>query len=96
VVEDEYFIKRKPYPNSGFYSGIIYQAMGFRPEMFKVLLAIPRTVGWVAGPVAGRVLIQVASPDVYPAKKAMSGVQTSVSFENFPSEHVTKNSDLNH
>ncbi len=45
---DEYFIKRKLYPNVDFYSGIIYQAMGFRPEMFTTLFAIPRTVGWLA------------------------------------------------
>jgi citrate synthase len=48
VLEDEYFITRKLYPNVDFYSGIIYQAMGFRPEMFTVLFAIPRTVGWLA------------------------------------------------
>ena len=45
---DEYFITRKLYPNVDFYSGIIYQAMGFKPEMFTVLFAIPRTVGWLA------------------------------------------------
>jgi citrate synthase len=45
---DEYFIKRKLYPNVDFYSGIMYQAMGFSPEMFTVLFAIPRTVGWLA------------------------------------------------
>ena len=48
ALEDEYFIKRKLYPNVDFYSGIIYQAMGFKPEMFTVLFAIPRTVGWLA------------------------------------------------
>lgn len=48
VLEDEYFIKRKLYPNVDFYSGIIYQALGFKPEMFTVLFAIPRTVGWLA------------------------------------------------
>jgi citrate synthase len=48
ALEDEYFIKRKLYPNVDFYSGIIYQAMGFQPEMFTVLFAIPRTVGWLA------------------------------------------------
>jgi citrate synthase len=48
ALEDEYFIKRKLYPNVDFYSGIIYQAMGFTPEMFTVLFAIPRTVGWLA------------------------------------------------
>jgi len=48
ALEDEYFIKRKLYPNVDFYSGIIYQAMGFRPEMFTVLFAIPRTAGWLS------------------------------------------------
>jgi citrate synthase len=48
ALEDDYFIKRKLYPNVDFYSGIIYQAMGFRPEMFTVLFAIPRTSGWLA------------------------------------------------
>jgi citrate synthase len=48
ALEDEYFIKRKLYPNVDFYSGVIYQAMGFKPEMFTVLFAIPRTVGWLA------------------------------------------------
>ena len=48
ALEDDYFVTRKLYPNVDFYSGIIYQAMGFRPEMFTVLFAIPRTVGWLA------------------------------------------------
>ena len=48
ALEDEYFIKRKLYPNVDFYSGIIYQAMGFKPSMFTVLFTIPRTVGWLA------------------------------------------------
>ena len=48
ALEDEYFVQRKLYPNVDFYSGIMYQAMGFRPEMFTVLFAIPRTVGWLA------------------------------------------------
>jgi citrate synthase len=48
ALSDEYFIKRKLYPNVDFYSGIIYQAMGFKPEIFTVLFAIPRTVGWLA------------------------------------------------
>ena len=48
ALEDEYFITRKLYPNVDFYSGIIYQAMGFRPEMFTVLFAIPRMAGWLA------------------------------------------------
>ncbi|MBI5947218.1 MAG: citrate synthase [Chloroflexi bacterium] len=48
ALEDEYFIARKLYPNVDFYSGIIYQALGFPVEMFPVLFAIPRTAGWVA------------------------------------------------
>jgi len=48
ALEDEYFVRRKLYPNVDFYSGIIYQAMGFSPDMFTVLFAIPRTVGWLA------------------------------------------------
>jgi citrate synthase len=48
ALEDDYFISRKLYPNVDFYSGIIYQALGFSPEMFTVLFAIPRTAGWVA------------------------------------------------
>jgi len=48
ALNDEYFVKRKLYPNVDFYSGIIYQAMGFKPEMFTVLFAIPRVVGWLA------------------------------------------------
>jgi citrate synthase len=48
ALEDEYFVKRKLYPNVDFYSGIIYQAMGFTPAMFTVLFAIPRMVGWLA------------------------------------------------
>ena len=48
ALQDDYFVQRKLYPNVDFYSGIIYQAMGFRPEMFTVLFAIPRTAGWLA------------------------------------------------
>ncbi|HUY14005.1 MAG TPA: citrate synthase [Terriglobia bacterium] len=48
ALNDEYFIKRKLYPNVDFYSGIMYQAMGFTPAMFTVLFAIPRTAGWLA------------------------------------------------
>jgi citrate synthase len=48
ALNDEYFIGRKLYPNVDFYSGLIYQAMGFPVEMFTVLFAIPRTVGWLA------------------------------------------------
>jgi citrate synthase len=48
ALSDEYFIKRKLYPNVDFYSGLIYQAMGLPVTMFPVLFAIPRTVGWLA------------------------------------------------
>jgi len=48
ALEDEYFVKRKLYPNVDFYSGIIYQAMGLPIAMFPVLFAIPRTAGWIA------------------------------------------------
>jgi citrate synthase len=48
ALQDDYFIKRKLYPNVDFYSGLIYQAMGFPMTMFPVLFAIPRTAGWVA------------------------------------------------
>ncbi len=48
ALEDDYFISRKLYPNVDFYSGLIYEALQFPPEMFTVLFAIPRTAGWLA------------------------------------------------
>ena len=48
ALNDDYFVKRKLYPNVDFYSGIIYQAMGFTPDQFTVLFGIPRTAGWLA------------------------------------------------
>src|SRR6202023_2704687 len=48
ALEDEYFITRKLYPNVDFYTGLIYQSMGFPMTMFPVLFAIPRTSGWIA------------------------------------------------
>jgi citrate synthase len=48
ALQDEYFVSRKLYPNVDFYSGLIYQAMGFPLDMFPVLFAIPRTAGWIA------------------------------------------------
>jgi citrate synthase len=48
ALEDDYFVSRRLYPNVDFYSGLIYQAMGFPLEMFSVLFAIPRVVGWLA------------------------------------------------
>jgi citrate synthase len=48
ALEDEYFIEKKLYPNVDFYSGIVMKAMGFPMEMFTVLFAVGRTVGWVS------------------------------------------------
>jgi citrate synthase len=48
ALQDDYFASRKLYPNVDFYSGLIYQAMGFPVDMFPVLFAIPRTSGWLA------------------------------------------------
>ncbi len=48
ALDDEFFVSRKLYPNVDFYSGIIYQAMGFPIDMFPVLFAIPRATGWLA------------------------------------------------
>ncbi len=48
ALQDDYFVKRKLYPNVDFYSGLIYEALGFPSDFFTVLFAIPRTAGWVA------------------------------------------------
>ena len=48
ALEDDYFVKRKLYPNVDFYSGLIYEALGMPVGMFPVLFAIPRTSGWIA------------------------------------------------
>ena len=48
ALEDDYFVTRKLYPNVDFYSGLIYQSIGFPMDMFPVLFAIPRTSGWMA------------------------------------------------
>ena len=48
ALEDSYFVDRKLYPNVDFYSGLIYEAMGFPTDMFTVLFAIPRMAGWLA------------------------------------------------
>jgi hypothetical protein len=74
ALNDEYFIKRKLYPNVDFYSGLIYQAMGFPVEMFPVLFAIPRTAGWLC-PVAGDARRQRAedrppAPDLHRRRRA--------------------------
>ena len=48
ALQEDYFVKRRLYPNVDFYSGIIYEAMGFPVSVFPVLFAIPRTSGWIA------------------------------------------------
>jgi citrate synthase len=48
ALSDPYFVDRKLYPNVDFYSGITLRALGFPPEMFTVLFALARTVGWIA------------------------------------------------
>ena len=48
ALQDDYFVSRRLYPNVDFYSGLIYEAMGFPTDMFTVLFAIPRTAGWLA------------------------------------------------
>ena len=48
ALNDEYFVSRRLYPNVDFYSGLIYEALRFPPEMFTVLFAVPRTAGWCA------------------------------------------------
>ena len=48
ALQDDYFVSRRLYPNVDFYSGLIYEAMGFKAGMFPVLFAIGRTAGWVA------------------------------------------------
>src|SRR5215831_10543602 len=48
ALQDDYFVTRKLYPNVDFYSGLIYEALGFPSDFFTVLFAIPRTVGWAA------------------------------------------------
>jgi len=48
ALSDEYFVKRKLYPNVDFYSGVIYKALGIPTDMFTVLFTIPRIAGWLA------------------------------------------------
>ena len=48
ALNDEYFVKKKLFPNVDFYTGVIYKAMGFPTDMFPILFAIPRTAGWIA------------------------------------------------
>ena len=48
ALQDEFFVKRKLYPNVDFYSGVIYKALGIPTEMFTILFALPRLAGWLA------------------------------------------------
>ena len=48
ALEDEYFVERRLYPNVDFYSGIIFEALGFPTSMFTAIFALSRTVGWIA------------------------------------------------
>lgn len=48
ALSDEYFIKRKLYPNVDFYSGVIYKALGIPTEMFTIMFTLPRLAGWLA------------------------------------------------
>ena len=48
ALEDDYFIKRKLYPNVDFYSGIVYKALGIPVSMYTAIFALARTVGWIA------------------------------------------------
>jgi citrate synthase len=48
ALEDEYFVKRKLFPNVDFYSGIVYKALGIPVSMFTALFALSRTIGWIA------------------------------------------------
>jgi citrate synthase len=48
ALEDDYFVKRKLYPNVDFYSGIVYKALGIPVSMFTAIFAVARTVGWIA------------------------------------------------
>jgi citrate synthase len=48
ALDDDYFVERKLYPNVDFYSGLIYEALHLRPDLFTVMFAIPRTSGWIA------------------------------------------------
>ena len=74
ALEDDYFIKRKLYPNVDFYSGLIYEALGMPMDMFPVLFAIPRTSGWIAQwleMIAGRgAEDRAAAPDLHRRPRA--------------------------
>ena len=73
ALEDEYFVKRKLYPNVDFYSGLIYEALQFPPEMFTVLFAIGRTPGWLA---QWSELVQDKEQKIARPKQVYTGIRT--------------------
>ena len=73
ALEDEYFVKRKLYPNVDFYSGLIYEALEFPPEMFTVLFAIGRTPGWLA---QWQELVQDKEQKIARPKQIYTGIRT--------------------
>ena len=73
ALEDEYFVKRKLYPNVDFYSGLIYEALAFPPEMFTVLFAIGRTPGWLA---QWSELVQDKEQKIARPKQIYTGIRT--------------------
>ena len=73
ALEDEYFVKRKLYPNVDFYSGLIYEALQFPPEMFTVLFAIGRTPGWLA---QWSELVQDKDQKIARPKQIYTGIRT--------------------
>jgi citrate synthase len=73
ALEDEYFVKRRLYPNVDFYSGLIYEALQFPPEMFTVLFAIGRTPGWLA---QWEELVQDKEQKIARPKQIYTGIRT--------------------
>ena len=73
ALEDEYFVSRKLYPNVDFYSGLIYEALEFPPEMFTVLFAIGRTPGWLA---QWSELVQDKEQKIARPKQIYTGIRT--------------------
>ena len=73
ALEDEYFVKRRLYPNVDFYSGLIYEALQFPPEMFTVLFAIGRTPGWLA---QWSELVQDKEQKIARPKQIYTGIRT--------------------
>jgi citrate synthase len=73
ALEDEYFVSRKLYPNVDFYSGLIYEALSFPPEMFTVLFAIGRTPGWLA---QWSELVQDKDQKIARPKQIYTGIRT--------------------